>query len=283
MSKLICSLSKQSEITVGEKLDLACSGPMGSLQAESLQIKDAQLSDEIPVLSLLEVKSSTSEKLELVVTAYRTGEHSLSEVVFYDGNSKIELEGAQWTVNSVLSKDPTQPPQPIPKFEMANLSYPLWFWGALLVILILLIVVPYRNYKRLQKDKKSFDDLKNLDAAQSPIDSFYRNLRKLEKSLNVGSISAKDFVIQLNQEFRIYLSRTMQFPAHIFEIPRIIKYIKSRYPKVYRDHGDNIKKYFSEFSKIKSIEQKDCQFFITRVQKLIETLDKAQSKKRGAR
>src|SRR5690606_41473460 len=48
MSKLICSLSKQSDITVGEKLDLACSGATGSLNVESLQIKDAQLSDETP-------------------------------------------------------------------------------------------------------------------------------------------------------------------------------------------------------------------------------------------
>ncbi len=286
MSKLNCSLSKQSGITVGEKFELACQGPMGALQTDSLEIKDAQLSDEIPALTLLEVTSAHSEGVDLVVTSYRTGDHSLNQVVLYDGKSKLDLDGANWTVQSVLSQDPMNPPQPIPKFEMVGLSYPVWAWIALAIILAALILIPYRNYKRIQKDKKSFDDLKNLDTAQSPIDSFYRALRKLDKSLNAGSISPKEFVIRLDKEFRIYISRTMQFPAHIFAIPRILKFIKARYPKVYRDEGESIKKYFAELSKLsglENIEPKDSKFFVNRIQTLIETLNKAQQTKRGTR
>ena len=283
MSELNCSLSKNADITVGEKLTLSCNGQMDGINQELLVIKDSALSNEIPSLSLLEIKKIEGGALEFVVTTYRVGDHRAEDVVMYDGSSKVALKGFDWKVNSVLKQDPANPPQPVGGFPMWQMSYPIWFWVLLVVILLAAIGLPYLQFKKIERRKKAFDDLKNLETALNPLDAFFKSLRRMERALEVDHVSPQGFSDQLDNDFRIYLSRSMNFPAHLWSIPEIISEIKKRYPKVYRDYGDDLKKYFSEFAKTKNnIQKKDCLYLMERAQKLTETLETAlMQKKRG--
>lgn len=283
MSGWNCGLSKNADITVGEKLELSCTGATDGINKETLQIKDAQLSEETPVLSLIEVQSFDPSHLEFVVTSYRTGEHKSDQIVFFDGQNKVSVTGFDWKINSVIKQDPTNPPQPFGAYPMWKMSYPLWFWIGLVLLLVFITGVPYLQFKKIKNRKKAYDDLKNLETALGPLDAFFKSVRRMEKALEVDHVSARGFADQLDKDLRIFLSRRMQFPAHIWPEKQILKEIKKKYPKLYRDHGDDIKKYFSEFNKTKNdIQKKDCIYLMERTQKLTEIID-VTLQKRGAK
>lgn len=283
MSQWNCNLSKNADITVGEKLTLSCAGSTEGIAKDSLQIKDSKLTDEVPGMTLLEVQSYMPDKAEFIVTSYRTGEHTADQIVFYDGKNSVKLTGFDWKLNSVLKQDPANPPQPVPSFPMWELSYPIWFWILLVVVLASVFGLPYLQFKRIKERKKAFEDLKNLDAALSPLDSFFKAVRRMEKALEVEHVSPRGFADQIDKDLKIFLSRSLQIPAHIWGAGQTIREIKKRYPKLYRDYGDDIKKYYSEFAKTKDdIKKSDGLYLMDRAQKLTETIDEALSvKKRG--
>lgn len=284
MSAWNCTLSKSESITVGELLTLTCDGAIGGIQKETLQIVDAELSDEVPSLSLLQTLKVESDKAEFVVTAYRTGEHQSTEVVLYDGKNKIDLNGFNWKVESVIKQDPANPPQPFGSFPMWSVAYPMWFWILCFVILISAIGLPYLQFKRIKARKKAFDDLKNLETALNPLDTFFKGVRRMEKALEIDHVSPRGFADQIDKDLKIFLSRTLLIPAHMWNTKTILKEIKRKYPKLYRDNGDDIIKYFSEFAKTTTyIKKKDSLYLMERAQKLTETIDEAAGKKRGAR
>lgn len=289
MSQWNCTLGKTAEsknpdITVGEKLLLSCQGSTEGLVQDALVIKDAQLTEEVPALTILQVQSYMPEKAEFVVTTYRTGDHKSDEVVMYDGKNKVVLSGFEWSTRSVLKQDPTNPPQAIGSFPMWELSYPIWFWILLLAIIASVVGIPYLQFKRIKNRKKAFDDLKNLDAALSPLDTFFKSVRRMEKALEVEHVSPRGFADQIDKDLRIFLSRSLKIPAHIWGIGQILSEIKKRYPKIYRDHGDDIKKYFSEFAKTKSdIKKSDGIYLMERAQNLTEIIDEALSQKKRGR
>jgi len=105
----------------------------------------------------------------------------------------------------------------------------------------------------------------------------------MEKALEVEHISPRGFADQIDKDFKIFLSRSLHIPAHIWTASQTLREIKKKYPKLYRDYGDDIKKYYSEFAKIKDdIKKSDGLYFMDRAQKLTETIDEALSvKKRG--
>ncbi len=284
MSQWYCKLSKNVEITVGEKLTLSCEGPTEGIAQDSLQIKDAQLTDEVPPLTLLQVQAYMPDKSEFTVTSYRTGDHKSDQVVMYDGKNKVTLTGFDWSLKSVLKQDPTNPPQPVGSFPMWELSYPIWFWILLVVVIVNAIALPYLQFKKIKSRKKAFDDLKSLEAALNPLDTFFKSVRRMEKALEVEHISARGFADQIDKDLKIFLSRSLHIPAHIWGIRQILKEIKKRYPKIYRDHGDDIKKYFSEFAKTKSdIKKSDGLYLMDHAQKLTEIIDEALSHKKKGR
>jgi hypothetical protein len=279
-----CNLSKNANITVGEVLNLTCDGPTDGVAKESLQIKDVNLSDEMTPLSLLQTTTFDSSKSEFVVTSYKTGEHQSDQIIFFDGKNKIDLSGFNWKVESVLKQDPANPPQPYGAYPMAFISYPLWLWIALALILAAMVGIPYLQLKRIKARRKAFADLKNLDTALNPLDAFFKSVRRMEKALEIEHVSPRGFADQIDTDLKIFLSRSLLFPAHIWSIRETINEIKRKYPKLYRDHGDEIKKYFSEFTKSKSeINKKDALYLMERAQKLTETIEKSISKKRGPR
>lgn len=284
MSVWNCSLSKNAMITVGEKLTLDCEGTTQGLNQETLTIKDAQLSNEIPVLSLLSIEKFEEQKSQYTVTTYRVGDHVSDSVVFYDGKNKVTLKGFEWKVESVLKQDPLNPPQPVGAYPMWSMSYPIWFWIAVAILLAAIIGIPYAQFKKIENRKKAFDDLKNLETALNPLDSFFKSMRRMEKALDVDHVSPNGFADQLDKDFRVYLSRSLYFPAHLWTISQIFKEIRKKYPKLYRDHKDDLSKYFAEFTRTKAnIQKKDCLYLLGRAQKLAEDIDTALAKKKRGR
>ena len=282
MNQWNCNISKTDEVTVGEKLNLTCTGSTEGILKDQLQIKDINLSDEVPALSLLSIVKYDADASEFIVTSYRVGEQKSEYIAFYDGKNKIEVKGFNWNVKSILKQDPINPPQAFGAFPMWELSYPIWFWILLFAIIFSIVFFPYQQFKRIKNRKKAFDDLKNLDAALNPLDTFYKSVRRMEKALEIDHVSPRGFADQIDKDFKIFLSRSLQIPAHIWGTKEILKEINKKYPKFYRDHGDDVKKYFSEFSKLKTeVKKKDCAYLIEIAQKLTDTVDASLPQKRG--
>lgn len=280
MSLWNCDLSKKENITVGEKLTLACQGSVEGIDKTKLQIKDAKLSDEIPSLSLLGVLDSKESEQIFSVTSYRVGDHSSEGIVFYDGNNKISISELKWNVTTVIQQDPLNPPQAYGAFPMWSMSYPIWFWIVVIALIISVILLPIRQYKKIKQRELDFEDLKNLETGLNPLDAFFKNARRMERALEVDHISANGFIDQIDSDMRVYLSRALQLPIHKWGIDKSLSEIKSKYPKIYRDYGSEIQKYQSEVLKTKkNVQKKDCIYVLDLTQNLLEKIDSAVSAK----
>jgi hypothetical protein len=267
------------DLTVGQKFKMSCEGPTEGIHADKLEFRNPDLSEGIPSLTLLQNMGVADNHAELVVTSYHVGSHKADSVILFDGEHKIDMAGPEWTLKSILKQDPTNPPQPFPAFPMVKLSYPTWFWVVIAVAIVIAIVEPYLQFQKIKKRKKQFEDLKNLESAVNPLDAFFKEMRKLEKYMDGEGFSAVNFSGRLQKEFLVFLSRSFQLPIHLWKDSQALREIKKKYPKIARDHQEELKTYLAEFEKSKKdLNKKDCDFLQREAQKLVEAIDASLEK-----
>lgn len=275
MSQLILNCqSDKSELTVGEKIKLNCASQTAGDSFElsnNLKFKRSDLKEDYPPLTLLNLQKNNIG-YELTVTSYRVGEFSAKDVVLLGDSQVIYLDGFVWKVGSILSKENPQAQQPFPAFPAYEMSYPLWLFVGLGVFLFLIILLPIKIYKEFENRKISYKKLKDLETAFEPIDQFYRDIRKLEKSITTTSI--KECSLQLTEDFKIFLSRRLQIPFFDWEIKRSLKELAKKNYRLHRDISEQLGKLFLELASYRNNQKLD-DFFQTigRAQKISESIE----------
>lgn len=254
MSQLIWNCHFESSdaannMTVGQALPVICRGDNSAVHVDNLEFRDIRMKEETPSLSLLKLEERNQDQAQLFVTSYRVGSHKSEEVFLWDGVNKIGIQGLDWTVKSVLKEDQQEPQQPYPAFPMISLKYPIWFWGLLGLIIIVLVVSPLLQVLKVRKRKRQFEELKKLETALNPLDSFYKEMRKLDRHLEMKTLGTEKVTKRLQEEFYAFLSRKLQLPIFLWKEKQILKEIKARHPKIFRDCGLDIKKILRELEK----------------------------------
>lgn len=276
-------LGEIRDLTVGQKFIVKCGGNFSSLKTENIKLLATEVEgkkEEVPALSLLQVLNTKDGDVELLVTSYRVGTHSLEGFSLTDDAQVLAMSGVVWEVKTVIQEQQQQKPEPYPSYPFWEMSYPIWFYGVCILILFALIGIPFFIFKRLQRRKRAYDKVKEYDTVLIPLDSFYKELRRIENLWLVEKINEKEFVVELNKQLRLFLTREFKVPAFEWPILEVLKEIKKKHYRFYKLFSANILKFFNEIESSK-ISKKDISFFTEEVQKLVEDIDVELKRKRG--
>lgn len=292
MSALTCAARKSIDstellgqlpnLTVGEKFILKCSGQFPSLKTDSLKILDPQVSDKnpVPILSLLQVLESQDGGVELLVTGYRVGQYDLEGLSLTDDSQVLALSGVNWEVLSVIQQeDPQKPTEPYPTYPFWSMSYPLWFYIILAILVAFCLGAPFLIYKKIKARRKAFEDMKQYLNVLVPLDNFYKEIRKIEKQLEIKSISVATAILEIKNQLNLYITRELQLPAFAWPLQKTLKELKSQNLRLHKVLSPKLLQLYKEFEKSNPSE-KDIAFFMTESQKLVEFIDLESNKKK---
>ncbi len=259
-----------SDITVGQKLNLYCSGDPAQLAHDGLKIDSTEATGKevFGKLHILEVKSLATDSGQFIVTSYEAGQHKAEGLILTDGLQRVPLEGFEWQVRSVI-ENPAQ--QPYPSFGPWSMSISWFYWAILVVVIFMAVWKAVIEFRKQRTRKKLFDDLKSFKTAKSPYDELHTDLRRLERGL--AKMEPKSAFESLERSYRLYLIRELQVPALEWDDKDIVKEIKRRHKSIYNLIRVDLIDYFSELRKIKAtVRLEDCEFLLKQCQKISDKI-----------
>lgn len=265
------------ELTVGREFLLVCEGPWTS----SLQIKELKfdLPKELEYqIKLQAFQFRNSTIAEIKVVSYLVAEHKIQNLKLTDGKMNIELGTIEFSVVSVLPKreeaaqmpqmqqqqkqqqqqaQQTQQPQSFASVGPVYVSIPWqYFFGLFLVLALVGSYLGYRWFLRSQR-KALAKELAEHDSAMTPVAQFHHSLRKLrrENVLFIGAQVAAEMRLsalsELENHFRLYLTRRFRFPANRWSDKQILRELKSEHAEFAKVFAVDLAHLLKEFGSTK--------------------------------
>lgn len=208
----------EGEITVGTKLAMLCEGEPVDLKKDELRIEPRP--EQKYTLRLLEVKSLTETKAELIVTSWAAGEHDVENPALTDGNVRVGLGDQKIVVATVINPQENPEGKPYGPLAPMTLSWPIWLWLVIAAIAGLISLALWIPVRRSMKRKKLLQLLEKNQIAMSPFNHFNKELRRLLRLVPTGRSNepwhegdARAFFQELETAFRWYLARELRIPA----------------------------------------------------------------------
>lgn len=268
-----------NELTVGRPLVLQC--PISIDEKTNIKaLKLLQPVEQNYKLHLLKAESISSNQMRLLLTSYQAGKHQLTHLSISDGHFEYPLPDQNIEVISVLEKD-QQP-------KLNGPIGPQMIWPTMmsliigLTIFLYLIGIIFLKWFRYRQRMKLIEKLRQHDSALSPIQQFYQTLRKEQRQSPVfykeeNSIEEnRRLMLELNQAFRLFLTRHYLLPAVDWKNPLFLKELKKLNKKTFELDGKELKQVLQEFEKaekdIEKLTKTDFVALIEHARKLCEKL-----------
>lgn len=261
MSPINCRLDKE-KITVGEHLNLSCSGndsaPLHVAQA-AFKLPDAQKY----ILKVLH-STGTENNFTLDFTIYAPGDYKISDLILTDGANDVQLSGPAVKVESVIQPSADgKPPEPFGSVLPIGIHTPLYYY--LLLTVLILITAGYSAYRvrRSIYYKKLKEKLTIHSSPLEPDTQFYRSIRLAEK--------AGYPLDQVEKAFRLYNLRAYQLPMFDLTDERISKYFRRNFPqhKITRQNLNKILSEFEELQKQRELSVADKGEFVKKLHRYV--------------
>lgn len=271
--KVQCSLNMPNgpQTTVGELFTMTCEGEMPTKLAENVQLvlppldpPDARAKHDLKLSRVVvnETGKTIGSELVLEVYSHRAGEFELPKLTITDGVTTYESGPIKWQIASVLQQgDEMNPP-----FGGVDRSYPLWFWGSILgvILLVAAIVIHFQRRARIRRqlifgvlgeghEHMPFRELVKMQNSQAYA-QFSRDVRAIQKKLSAGQGAQAQFDPQevwkdVDKAFRFYLVRELLTPAFGWSRRQILSDIKKHHRRVYNETSRELKQILQEFDK----------------------------------
>ncbi len=247
------------ELSVGREFLLVCDGEWSrELNVEKLHfIKSDQQKYVIKLLGF-EFRSSTTADLK--VTSYTAGEVKIPNLRLTDDTQTVDLGELNFAVKSVLPPpDPNNPEvkqEPFGPMGPAQLPIPPVYWAMLVgAIVLLALMIGFKAFRYFQR-RRMLEDLREHDAAVSPLVQFHQGFRRLQRQnqvfFGIKDPAHEDILSCLdgtNQMLRLYLTRRFQVPAMKWSDRLILRDIRRYHPGIFAENGDDLGKLFKEYSR----------------------------------
>ncbi len=241
---------------VGDKYLLHCEGPFVDNLSQSLKLKPIDETDKYAI-SILELRTVENDGVWAMVTSYKPGNHKLSQFQWVDGDRVIPIEGGELLVQSVLQELPPEQLNSPDAMKMKMLgpfmlTMPWWYWALWAAALALVFSVLIRWVWRKIQRKKILENLARQTTALTPYNQFNKEIREQMRKYtsttetnNLGPIYMKD----LDASFRMYLLRELLVPANEWSTGAVMRDIKGRHKKVYKNWGPQVRRTLVEFDR----------------------------------
>ena len=265
--------------TVGDLYELTCSGMLEKALSEKTKVK---FEDQAMSYGLHIVEVTKSEMAEFVaeVTSYVPNVYSSQKFYLVDGETQYEVNGLSWTYESVLKeaeqhqKETLEPPpeklEPYPFYGPLSMSYPSWVWGVLLAIVFVLGFFVFRWQRKVMQKKRLVeavisgvgskelfgDNFAGVSTALTPYQEFNKSLRKVIRAMGTKNTKTSDVMLNLDQAFRVYITRALTVPAFSWSESEILRDIRRNHKPVYQENGRLILRLLREFDRARGQELK---------------------------
>ncbi|MCJ8277685.1 MAG: hypothetical protein HRT44_09150 [Bdellovibrionales bacterium] len=255
LPKWVCRVEgtpQEAQWTVGEVFHLECEG--ASVEFNSTDIHFQHAKEQLYALKVLEVDQQSSNSLSLKATSYQPGTHNFKALVIAEkGDPKVVMEPLQLNVKSVIT-DPQQ--KPFGPISAMKLSYPMWLWVSLGVIVLGAAFWGLFRLRRSAQMKKVIEELKQHNTALGPFNQFHKDLRTLRRK-NIFTDKWSDakkerYVESLDEIFRMYLLREFFIPALDWSSKLIVKEISKSDKKRFSKYGDDLQGLLKELDRAKA-------------------------------
>lgn len=263
MSAINCRLDKE-KLTVGEHLNLSCSGSNGApfdVAKAAFKLPEAQKY----ILKVLQ-SSGTENNFTIDFTIYAPGDYKISDLILTDGTSEVQLSGPAVKVESVIQPSADgKPPVAFGSILPIGIQTPLYYY--LLLTLLILVIAGYSVY-RFRRNiyyKKLKEKLSKHSSPLDPDTQFYRSIRLAEKV---------DYPLeQVEEAFRLYNLRAYQLPMFDLTNDRISRYFRRNFPqhKMTRQNLNKILSEFEELQKQRELSVADKNEFVKKLHRYVST------------
>ena len=252
------SMDQDGPLNVGSKMEMSCRGDFIDLpQMDRVKIEFDESKNQY-MLQLLNIKTFDYKNAQFVVTSYQAGKHSPVNFVVTDKVKGFRVEGMEWTIESVL--DPTKKQEPYPSWGPFGMKMPMWFWGAILFIVLLFGYFLFRKAKQFFERRRLVEKLYTHGTALTPFNQFNKDLRFLVRGYQNKSFDEKyakefsqsSYVEQLEKLFRQFLMRELLVPTFDWSDSQILKEIKRCHRKIYQNIGPDIIRALKELERARN-------------------------------
>lgn len=265
------------KVTVGDIFELRCHGDSIIPLQERAQIQFIdEAKDQTYGLHILKVIHSDVDEARFAVTGYKPGDYKESFVIS-DSTSAFQVEEMAWSVSSVIPKD--QKPEPYGPFGPYGLSFPVWFWASLGLIVLLVLLAIVRKYRKHKTRQRIINELSTHQTALGPFHQFNKDVRQLDRKYTLRlqtepqqDIIWNEYLKEIDYVFRMYLVRELLVPAVDWSSRETLKDIKAQHRDIYNDVGTALSKVLRELDRGKAREDNlykiDCEQMIAMVRKV---------------
>lgn len=255
---------------VGDKYLLRCEGPFVDDLGQSLKLKPLEDVDQFAI-TVLEYRTIENDGIWATVTSYKPGNHKLSGFQLVDGERVIPIEGGELPVKSVLQELPPEQmnnPEAM-KMKMLGpftLAMPWWYWALWAAAIALVFAVAARWVWRKLQRKKILENLARQATALTPYNQFNKEIREQMRKYT-STVETDDFgpiyMKDLDKSFRMYLLRELLVPANEWGTGAVMRDIKGRHRKIYKNLGPQVRRTLVEFDRArrdpKAVTFEDCE------------------------
>lgn len=277
-----CSIEKPEQVTVGDKFKLTCGGESLPAFNGPVKIKFAQPEHEFS-LEVLETIRNESTGGDFIVTGYKPGKfENVEGMKLTDGKTSITISPQTWEVISIIPKD-QQAPQPFPSYGPFVLSWPLWLWVLLALVVGALLFVSFRFIKRRRDLAKLKEKLREHTSSLGAFGQFNKDIRVLTRKVSVGLKQKvnKEYVDELNQIFRYYFVREFWVPAQEWTSRETLNEIKRSHFKLYQEYKLKLVQVFREMDRAVASDGVNGEDFEQLVNMSRDLIDGVYSRKAG--
>lgn len=264
-------------LSVGDTFLLSCKGDYQERMTENLKIEFADEKDQYKV-HILEFVRSDEQNLDLKVTSYKTGVHKDLKFVLRDGENGFQVAGVTFEVKSILKQE-NGPPQRM-WASMIPVSLPVWIYVVLGLIAVVLLQRAYSFFKKRGQRRRMLEELQAHQLATTPYNHFTRQLRQMNRSLSLDGRPIAELIKELDLQFRMYLVRRFQVPAHLWSSTQTLRAIKGDHKLVYSTVEAQLRRCLVEFDRVPTgdsdrVKEKDFEQFAEMTLDLADRIEKS--------
>ena len=260
--QLTCKM-EPTQITVGDKVQLDCDGVLGV--GSAVLNWQASFKSDDHTWALLSEPELVDSRLKVTATAYRPGQHPLSDISFTINGKELQLSsGGPLEVKSVL-KPGTDGKMPTPYDIVApgSIPYPLWWW--IMWGLLSALAIGYIT-KVILKRRRELAALKAQGGPVKPLsekEKYESSLRKLESSGLHARGEFKSFALSLTIIVKRALQSELGLKAEEMTTEELLEQLEKKYKKFFSRVGSELKILFMQLDQIKfakiTVHAEDCQ------------------------
>lgn len=248
------------EYEVGDLFGVICNSTNSQAELVAPITEQALDKKQKYFYKILETRSVSPDRIDLVVTSYQVKGHKNIPFSFIDAKQTKGLsQPLELKIKSVIKQDQLQKGQTLKPFGPTGpykIEMPWWFFTSFIVAGLLLILIVGLYIRKYFKRKKFLEKLEQLQSPLGAYGQVNKDIRKLAKSISLigedhfDSDEGRKFLRKLNSYVELYLVRELKVQATDQSFNTTLGELKNRHKIIHKRCGVQLAKFNKELTRV---------------------------------